>query len=568
MGGSVRNKFVLIVVLGVCVFALLYSLALFEQRKGLREAYLSRSHSIVSMAVSLVRQFERRQQSGELSESQAQQQAKAVLRGLRYDGASYVFVVDTKGRFLVNPMRPDLEGQDVTQVAELRDVGLMELLDQAVSKGEAEVEYNFRAVEGGKPRDKVSFVQFYPSWGWLVGSGTYVEDAEARFIDSAWQFSLMVVPVGAMLIYVIFLLSRSVAVPLSDLSRTVAAIRARQDDVCVPHTGRDDEVGELARAVEALRHVEVMEQEVRRSHDLVAKVFDASHDAVLITDHNGIIVQANAIICRISGYELPQLLGRNVSVLASGHHDKAFFGELWRTLQQEGGWEGEIWNRRANGELLITYQRISALQDVDGHLSHFIAFIDDWNERPRLRGSGRRQVRRDPLTNLADRSLYAMQLSQSLSVLARTGQPFGLLLIDVDGFARVNELVGARNGDEVLRHLALRLLKELPGGNVLARLGSDDFAVLAPGIGGISEMEMLAQAMMGCLDESVEIEGRRLGLSVSIALVLAPYDGCDETTLMRVAQTRLRQAQDQGGARIVGPAPATLKAAGAGVITR
>lgn len=544
---GIRRRFVLIVMLGVCGFFALFSLALFELHAVLFDAYMGRSRSVVGVAVSLINQFERRYQSGELELATAQNLAKASLRALRFDGGAYLFIVDRDGRLVMHPTRPDLEGADLDHLAETAQTRLMELLGQAVRDGQGGGTYTFSAINGGKPRQKQSYIQLYPSWGWLIGTGLYVEDEEALFMDSAWRFATIALPMGLLLIYAIFRLSRSVSVPLTDLARSIDVIKARGSDHQVPHTERDDELGQLARAVAALRQVNQQEDAARRSRDLVAKVFDASREAVMITDPHGVIIQVSAALCRISGYDAQHLLGQNASILASGHHAADFFADLWRSLLLEGQWEGDIWNRHANGEISVVHQRLSVIRDDNGQVNCIVAIMHDMAERNHRQDGLRCLPLRDPLTNLAARSSLADKLTAALSVSRRTGRPLALVILDIDGFAHINDQIGQRNGDEVLRYMALRLMKLVRSNDVVARPGSDQYAILMTEIASEAEVAELAVRVVEAMRQPFVIAGRQLSLTVSVGIAMAPRDGMIGGTLSGAAQAAVERAIAAGG---------------------
>ena len=543
---GLRQKFVLIVTLGIGAFGALFSLALWEQHQAVLDAYVARNRSVVSMAVSLVQQIEQRHQAGEFDLEHGQALAKQAIRHLRYDDGAYLFVASIDGTVLVHPLRPEIEGSGI---AGLPDTGpnLAPLLATAVKSGEGVARYDFTRVQGGKSLDKISYVRLYAPWGWMLGSGTYVEDAEHAYAQSAWRFAVAATPVGLLLIGAIFWLARSVTGPLRDLARAVHAIEDHHFARDVPHTGRGDELGQLARAVRSLHHVAEMEDEVRRTRELIATVFDASHEAVLITDRDGVIVQVSAALCRISGYAADALIGQKAAVLGSGHHDENFFADLWHALLHGDGWEGEVWNRRANGEIFVVHQRISSIRDAEGRILNFVAVMQDVVERGRRQKGPHYLPRHDPLTNLADRALLSEHLKRALPKALRNGRPLAVLVIDLDGFVTLNAAIGMVAGDEVLRFVALRLMKEVRSVDTVARLGGDDYAVLMEEFSGPDEVQAVAGRIVEAMRAPVVVDGRRVTITVSVGIALAPQDGRGESQLLKAARSALAQVKAEGG---------------------
>ena len=110
---------------------------------------------------------------------------------------------------------------------------------------------------------------------------------------------------------------------------------------------------------------------------LAASVFTHAHEGIMITSPQGKIIDVNNGFTRINGYGRDEVLGRNPSLLSSGHHDKEFYAAMWRELLEKGYWSGEIWNRRKNGEIFIERQTISAVRDALGHIQWFVALFSD-----------------------------------------------------------------------------------------------------------------------------------------------------------------------------------------------
>lgn len=543
---GIREKFVLVVMIGIAAFIALFTLALLEQRKAVLGAYEARSGSVVELAVSMLRQIDSQRLDGHMDLETAQKRAKDSLRGLRYDGGDYVFVLGLDGTFIVNPGHPELEDKVTDHPVDAQGRPLLPSIIDAAIHGPGTIRYRYPRIHGGEPLEKMSSVRLFAPWGWVVGSGTYVADAQAVFVESARQFAMMAVPLGLVLVTGIFWLARSVSVPIGDLAAGVHAIRRGDFDRDIPHTERTDELGQLAQAVESLRQVAAMEDEVRRARELMAQVFDTSREAVLITDSDGIIVLASAALCRITGYDSGVLVGQKASILKSGHHDDEFFSDMWTRLTHGGDWEGEVWNRRANGEVLVVYERISAIRDDSGRILNFVAVLHDVVEHSRQRGT-RFLPMHDPLTNLADHDLLNEQAGRALAKAARSGHPVALLVVDVDGFARVNATHGMVVGDEMLRYIALRLMKVVRAADMVARLGSDDYAVLMEDYAGSDELGAIAARIVEAMRPPLTIGDSKIELSVSVGIAQAPQDGRGLSQVLKAARAAQGRVKARGG---------------------
>jgi len=113
---------------------------------------------------------------------------------------------------------------------------------------------------------------------------------------------------------------------------------------------------------------------------LIGSAFQAS-EAMFITDKDANIIRVNQAFTRISGYQEKEALGRKANLLASGHHEKAFYQKMWTTLLERGQWKGEIVNRRKSGEVFPELLSITAVRDKQGQITHYVAHLTDISEQ-------------------------------------------------------------------------------------------------------------------------------------------------------------------------------------------
>lgn len=545
---GIRQKFVLSVLLGVTALVALFMLALQQQHQAVLDAYVARNRSVVSLAISMLQQIEDRRQAGDIDMAQAQAEAREMLSHLRYDGGEYLFAINRQGMMEVQPARPEMRGLDMrTFRDDTGDSSVQAVIAQALQQGEGWGRYSFTRITGGRPLEKIAYSATFRPWGWLIGTGVYVEDAEALFRRGAERFVVVAVPVVLLLVGAMFWLARSVAGPVGDLSRTVTAIKHHRYLKAIPHTERTDELGQLARAVQSLQQVAEMEDEVRKSRELVASVFEASQEAALICDAAGRVVYASAALCRLSGYSAELLVGAQGDFLRSGQQDDDFFAEQWRHLDRVGQWEGEVWNRRANGEIFVVHQRMSVIRDHGGQVVNVVTVMNDVVEHSRRLKTQRYLPLHDPLTNLADSMLLSERLVRGLGQSARNGRPLALLVLDVDGFSRVNRRLGMVGGDEALRFIALRLMKAVRTADTVARLGSDEYAVVMEDFGNLDEVRAVATRIVEAMRPDLMVAGQAAAITVSLGIALAPQDGRGEARLMHVAREGVARAKAEGG---------------------
>ncbi len=215
-----------------------------------------------------------------------------------------------------------------------------------------------------------------------------------------------------------------------------------------------------------------------QSRRLASAVFSSTAEGLIITDREGRIVSVNPAFSSITGFGEAEVLGQSPSVLSSGRHDADFYRRMWRTLEQTGHWQGEIWNRRKSGELYPEWLSLSAVRNERGEITHYVGAFSDISEMKNSQAQLDFMAHHDPLTNLPNRRLFMERLDHTLAQSTRQGKKLAVLFIDLDHFKTVNDSLGHQVGDELLLEVARRLVDCLRGEDTVARLGGDEFTVL------------------------------------------------------------------------------------------
>jgi len=239
--------------------------------------------------------------------------------------------------------------------------------------------------------------------------------------------------------------------------------------------------------------------ERQRSEDMLrlhAKVFENIADAVFITDARCCIQSVNTAFTRVTGYSAEEVAGRTPALLQSGRHDVAFSTEMWRSLDENGQWQGEIWNRRKDGVLFAALLSITALRDPDGKVSRYAAVFNDISTLKHYQEKLRYLAHHDVLTGLPNRALFAARTADAMADARRHADNFAILFIDLDHFKNVNDSLGHAAGDLLLQQVAQRAQDSLRDTDIVARLGGDEFAVLLKRISDENAAERVAQKLL------------------------------------------------------------------------
>ena len=306
-----------------------------------------------------------------------------------------------------------------------------------------------------------------------------------------------------------------------------------------------DESGRAVRLVGMLRDVtEQVDREQRLRQAGV--MFDCTSEGMLICDVDQTILDVNNAFCKITGYEPSEVIGRQPRMLASGRHDRTFYRQLWQQLHATGRWSGEVWNRRKNGEIYPQWQNIISVKDHRGELSHYVAVFADMSVIKRNQQEIDYLAHHDPLTKLPNRLLLNERLSTAIARSRRTKGELGLLFIDLDRFKGVNDSLGHSAGDQLLQLVAQRVLQVCEESDTLARLSSDEFALLLERDVSASQMGKLAERILRLLQKPFELSGQLLHMSASICLALFPQDGRDGAELLKNADSAMSLAKQRG----------------------
>ncbi len=276
-----------------------------------------------------------------------------------------------------------------------------------------------------------------------------------------------------------------------------------------------------------------------------------SQQGMLITDANNRILRVNQSFIELSGYSTEELIGKPPSLLSSGRHDSAFYTAMWQSINNEGGWEGEVWNKRKSGESFPTWLSITAVKDLDGAVTHYVATHTDITERKAAEAQIVNLAFYDPLTSLPNRRLLADRLQLALASSLRSGCEGALLFIDLDHFKTLNDTLGHDKGDLLLQQVALRISDCVREQDTVARLGGDEFVVMLEGLHKISteaasQIQMIAEKILAAINRPYDLKGVEYLCSSSIGITLFAAEKSSSAELMKRADLAMYKAKAAG----------------------
>jgi diguanylate cyclase (GGDEF)-like protein/PAS domain S-box-containing protein len=284
----------------------------------------------------------------------------------------------------------------------------------------------------------------------------------------------------------------------------------------------------------------------QRSLLLAESVFQHINEGVLVADSDGRILRVNRALCDMVGYSEDEIVGQLRPPYRSGEHPPVFYQQLWDSLLREGLWEGEIWNRRRDGELFPTWQTIVAIHDGDGAPAQFVSVTRDITAQRRSEQRIHRLAYFDNLTGLPNRELFFDRFDHAIQRAQRHGKPVALLFLDLDRFKNVNDTLGHPVGDQLLRAVAERLQQLVRSEDTIARLGGDEFTLLLEAVERREYISQVAAKVVQSLAQPFDIDGHRLHIGASVGISLYPHDGRDATSLVKHADSAMYQAKAAG----------------------
>lgn len=283
---------------------------------------------------------------------------------------------------------------------------------------------------------------------------------------------------------------------------------------------------------------------------IIATAFE-SQQAIIITDANTIILRVNRAFTESTGYASDEIVGQTPRLLQSGRHDTGFYQAMWASILSSGAWQGELWDRRKNGETYPSWITITAIKNQEGIVTHYVSTQADITERKTAEEAIRHLAFYDPLTRLPNRRLLMDRLRQGQINRARSGYCGALMFMDLDNFKTLNDTLGHDKGDLLLEQVAQRLPACVREVDTVARLGGDEFVVMLEELSNLPQQaatkaELIGETILAALNQPYQLAGHLYHCTASIGVTLLsdPQNSIEE--LMKQADVAMYQAKAAG----------------------
>ena len=265
--------------------------------------------------------------------------------------------------------------------------------------------------------------------------------------------------------------------PLNQLSASMGRAKAGESEVRAVLTGPKD-ISDMAHAFNSMMAV-LEEREAALS---VAAIAFEIEEGMIVTDQDEVVIRVNRVFTKLSGYSAEEAIGKNLNMLKSDREDPEFYPRMQEILHRDNFWQGEIWNRRKNGEIYPELLTITAVVGKDGAITNYICAFFDITERKQAEEKIHNLAFYDPLCQLPNRRLLFDRLHQAVTSSSRNKTCAALLFVDLDNFKILNDTRGHDVGDLLLIEVGQRLRASIRESDTLARLGGDEFVVLLEGL--------------------------------------------------------------------------------------
>jgi diguanylate cyclase (GGDEF)-like protein/PAS domain S-box-containing protein len=295
-----------------------------------------------------------------------------------------------------------------------------------------------------------------------------------------------------------------------------------------------------SRVQEELRQRRANEESLR----LAGQVFDATLDAIFVTDARGRLLIVNPAFTRLTGYTQAEVIGKGPSLVRADAAD-ATYRQMLRDVVAHGHWSGEIMGRHKDGASHPGMLSVSAARDADGVLRNYVAVFMDISERKAERRLIDFLQWHDALTGLPNRALARERFDACVAGCAE-GTQVAVLCLDLDRFKSVNDALGHQFGDRALQAVANFLCAQVRDDDTVTRQGGDEFQLILCDDAGLEQTAATARRILAGLREALYVDGQHLPLTTSIGIAVYPSDGSSLDELVRNADTALVRAKQTG----------------------
>ncbi|NNJ95955.1 MAG: EAL domain-containing protein [Gammaproteobacteria bacterium] len=371
-------------------------------------------------------------------------------------------------------------------------------------------------------------------------------------ISLSYSLVIFLIALLSTVVIAVFL-SRLLSDDLGHLIKVMGRLASGDKNIDIPTQSSSKEVNALVNAVKVFKQNQLrLEQEINERKaveadlQLAASVFEYSMEGIMITDADAHILSVNKAFTDITGYSADDAIGKTPRLLRSNLHDESFYQKLWTSLGQEGKWQGEIKNRRKDGEIFPVWSNISTVRDEHDQVRRYINIFTDITDKKLSEEHIYRLAHYDILTGLPNRALLQQRLQQALLLAKRHRHKLAILFLDLDRFKLVNDTLGHTVGDQLLQQVGKQLIACVRKADTVSRLGGDEFVIILDDLSSTDDAAQIATKVLETLSRPFNLDGHDVYVTASAGISIYPDDGEDADHLFKNADTAMYRAKEQG----------------------
>lgn len=275
-------------------------------------------------------------------------------------------------------------------------------------------------------------------------------------------------------------------------------------------------------------------------------ILDNIPQAVFVTDLGGNVKLINSSAERITGYQLSELQGKNMRILKSERQDRSFYINMWKSIIDEGYWQGEIWNRKKDGSLYLQWMRIFSIRNENNEINEYVSVCTDISERHLLLEELNQSVYFDALTGLPNSVYLKQEFQDEVNLKRKKNRKQYFVAINIDRFSYINLLYGYRVGDQLLIEIANRIKHKLRDKDSIYRFSGDMYILLIREIEEVETVINIVDRVFELIRKPFLVDGNEISITASFGISLYPDDGISYENLLQNAETALREAKQSG----------------------
>ncbi|MDA3945714.1 MAG: diguanylate cyclase [Helicobacteraceae bacterium] len=283
-----------------------------------------------------------------------------------------------------------------------------------------------------------------------------------------------------------------------------------------------------------------------RNYEIRSAMFEHTVDGIVLTSVKNGIINVNKAFTNITGFTKDDVLGKDPKLLKSSIHDKLFYSQMWEQINNEGYWQGEIKNRRKNGETYIEWLSITAIKDVKGTVQNYMGIFSDVTAHRSSELEYAHLATHDSLTGLANRVLLEDRLCQALNHAKRYNKSVAVIFCDLDNFKPINDTYGHMAGDLALKTCSDYFCSVVRAEDTVSRYGGDEFVIILGDIEETDEITSVAEKILNIINVPFDINENKLSLQMSAGISYYPRDGDNTIELVQKADQAMYQAKKEG----------------------